>query len=184
LGRLASTTMRYRLTGVSLPWFGAQWERVPGDREVAEQIITFLENRRVLFGERHVEDHHYCLSSVNEIRHFLTAQIIAARSEDLRASLRAMRAAGRKFSDAAGPDARNFEPGWPSSNAFGLALGDLRTLMGIQIARIATQYDLDIEDDLATILPPEDKDDPSWIPGFLDSWIPGFLDSWIPGFLD
>ena len=160
--------MRYRLTGVSLPWFGAQWERIPGDREVAEQIITFLENRRVLFGERHVEDHDYCLSSVNDIRHFLTAQINAARSEDLRASLRAMRAAGRKFVDAAGPDARNFEPGWPSSNAFSLALGDLRTLMGVQIARIATQYDLDIEDDLATILPPHDEDDPSWIPGFQD----------------
>lgn len=160
--------MRYRLTGVSLPWFGAQWERVPGDREVAEQTITFLENRRVLFGERHVEDHYYCLSSVNDIRHFLTAQINAARSEDLRASLRAMRAACRKFVDAAGPNARNFEPGWPSSNAFGLALGDLRTLMGVQIARIATQYDLDIEDDLATILPPHDEDDPSWIPGFQD----------------
>ena len=40
--------------------------------------------------------------------------------------------------------------------------------MGIQIARIATQYDLDMEDDLATILPPDDKDDPSWIPGFQD----------------
>jgi hypothetical protein len=106
--------------------------------EVAEQTITILENRRVLFGERHVEDHHYCLSSVNEIRHVLTAQINAARTEDLRASLRAMRAACRKFVDAAGPEARNFEPGWPSSNAFGLALGDLRTLMGVQIARIAT----------------------------------------------
>ena len=160
--------MKYRLTGVSLPWFGAQWERVPGDREVAEQTITFLENRRVLFGERHVEDHNYCLSSVNDIRHFLTAQINAAHSEGLRASLRAMRAASRKFVDAAGPGARNLEPGWPSSNAFSLALGDLRTLMGIQIARIATQYDLDIEDDLATILPPDDKDDASWIPGFQD----------------
>jgi hypothetical protein len=59
-------------------WFGAQWERVPGDREVAEQTITILENRRVLFGERQLEDHRYCLSSVNEIRHVLTAQINAA----------------------------------------------------------------------------------------------------------
>jgi len=48
--------MRYRLTGLSLPWLGAQWERVPGDKEVAKQTITFLENRRVLFGERHYED--------------------------------------------------------------------------------------------------------------------------------
>jgi hypothetical protein len=87
---LASTLMRYRLSGVSLPWFGAQWERVPGDREVAEQTITFLEDRRVLFTVRSVVDHRYCLSSVNEIRQFLTAQISAADTEELEASLRAM----------------------------------------------------------------------------------------------
>jgi hypothetical protein len=158
--------MRYRLTGVSLPWFGAQWERIPGDREVAEQTITLLEDRRVLFSERHVVDHHYCLTSVNDIRHFLTAQISAAHTEDLQASLRAMRAACKKFADAAGPNAQNFKPGWPSSNALGLALGDLRTLMGVQIARIATQYDLSIEEDLAAILPPHDEEDLGWIPGF------------------
>jgi hypothetical protein len=163
---LASTLMKYRLSGVSLPWFGAQWERVPGDREVAEQTITFLEDRRVLFTARSVVDHRYCLSSVNEIRQFLTAQISAADTEELEASLRAMRAACRKFVDAAGPDAQNFKPGWPQGNALGFALGDLRTLIGVQVARIATEYDLPIEEDLAAILPPHDEDDLSWIPGF------------------
>jgi hypothetical protein len=158
--------MRYRLTGLSLPWLGAQWERVPGDKEVAQQIITFLENRRVLFGERHLEDEMHCVRSANEIRHFLTPQISAARSAELVESLRAMRAAARRFADAAGPDARNFRDSWGPANAFGLALGDLRTLMGVQIARIVTQYDLEIEDDLAAILPPRDEDDHGWIPGF------------------
>jgi uncharacterized protein DUF6650 len=158
--------MRYRLTGLSLPWLGAQWERVPGDKEVAQQIITFLENRRVLFGQRHQEDEISCMHSANDIRHYLTGQINAAHSADLMASLRAMRAAARQFVDAAGPNARNFQSGWTADNAFGLALGDFRTLMGVQIARIATQYDLTIEDDLAAILPPSDEDDPGWIPGF------------------
>jgi len=40
--------------------------------------------------------------------------------------------------------------------------------MGVQIARIATQYDLEIEADLAVILPLVDEDDPEWIPGFED----------------
>jgi hypothetical protein len=158
--------MRYKLTGLSLPWLGAQWERVPGDKEIAERTIVFLENRRVLFGERHFEDEMHCVQSANEIRHFLTAEINAARSQDLVQSLRAMRAAARRFVDAAGPDARNFRGGWASHNTFGLALGDFRTLMGVQTARIIKQYDLAIEEDLATILPPPDEEDLSWIPGF------------------
>jgi hypothetical protein len=159
---------RYRLTGLSLPWLGAQWERVPGDKEVAEETITFLENRRVLFGHRHFEDEHYCVASANEIRHFLTKQISAAHGRDLADSLRAMRAAARKFVDAAGPAARNFAGGFHANKAFGLALGDFRTLMGVQIASIAKHFDLEIEEDLARILPPPDEDDPNWLPGFGD----------------
>jgi hypothetical protein len=108
----------------------------------------------------------HCVQSANEIRHFLTAQINDAHGEDLVASLRAMRAATRKFVDAAGPNAQNFQHGWAPDNAFGLALGDFRTLMGVQIARIGTQYDLTVEDDLATILPPTDEEDLGWVPGF------------------
>jgi len=142
---------------------------VPGDKEIAKQTITFLEYRRVLFGERHCEDEMHCVISANEIRHFLTVKIGDARSRDLIESLRAMRAASTQFVDAAGPEARNFRHEWGAENAFGLALGDFRTLMGVQIARIATQYDLTIEDDLAAILPPPDKEDLGWIPGFADS---------------
>ena len=161
--------MRYRLTGLSLPWLGAQWERVPGDKEVAEHMITFLENRRLLFGERHLEDEMHCVRSANEIRHFLTGQISTARTSDLVESLRAMRAACRKFVDTAGPNVRNFRGEWQGSNRFALALGDLRTLMGVQIARLAKQYDLAVEDDLAGILPPPDEEDLAWMPGFDDN---------------
>jgi hypothetical protein len=140
---------------------------VPGDKEAAEITITFLENRRLLFGDRHAEDEMHCVQSANEIRHFLTAQIGAAHSKDLVESFRAMRAACRRFVEAGGPYARNFHvrPGWPD-NIFGLALADLRTLVGVQIARIAKQYDLSVEADLAAILPPPDEENLSWIPGF------------------
>lgn len=161
--------MRRRLNGLTLPWLGASWETVPGDKEVAKETIVFLENKRVLFGERHNEDGPYCLASANEIRHFLTGKISAARGKELADSLRAMRAAARRFADAAGPDARNFAGGWEPGSMFWLALGDFRTLMGVQIARIATQFGLAVEDDLMRILPPTDEDDPSFIPGFEDS---------------
>jgi hypothetical protein len=159
--------MRYKLTGLSLPWLGMAWERVPGDKEVAQLTITELENRRILFGNRHSGDEGYCVSSANEIRHFLTQQISAVKpGKDLANSLRAMRAACRKFVDAAGPGAENFHPGWPENSLFVVSLGDLRTLMGVQIARIATQFDLPLEEELASIVPPADEDDLDWVPGF------------------
>lgn len=158
--------MRRRLNGLQLPWLGASWETIPGDKEIAKGTIVFLENKRVLFGERHNEDGRHCLMSANEIRHFLTTQISAAHGEELADSLRAMRAAARRFADAAGPEARNFDGDWHPGNMFWLALGDFRALMGVQIARIASRYRLEVEEELMQILPPEDKDDPSFIPGF------------------
>jgi hypothetical protein len=38
---------------------------------------------------------------------------------------------------------------------FMLALGELRAHFGLQIAFLATEYGLDIEDELAQIVPPE-----------------------------
>jgi hypothetical protein len=158
--------MRRRLNSVTLPWLGAGWETIPGDKEVAKETIVFLENRRVLFGKRHDEDGPYCVQSAKEIRDFLTSKISSIRSKELADSLRAMRAAARQFTDEAGPGARNFAGGWHPGNTYFLVLGDFRTLMGVQIARIAARYGLEVEEELMQILPPEDKDDPSFIPGF------------------
>jgi hypothetical protein len=167
-----SRLMRYRITGFSLPWIGAQWERVPGDKETAERVLTFLEDRRVLFNDYHVEDERHCLQSATEIRGFLTEEIGEAHRKELVDSLRAIRAACRKFMDAGGLGAARFRPNhFPLSPEFMLALGDFRTLMGVQIARLAKQYDLDVEEDLARIFPPpdEDEEDLSWVPGFEDA---------------
>ena len=48
--------MPYRPTGIGGFGFSVNWEKVPGDEEVARQVITFLEDRRLLFGKRHGED--------------------------------------------------------------------------------------------------------------------------------
>lgn len=42
---------------------------------------------------------------------------------------------------------------------FNGALGELRGVIGLHLARIAAQYGLDIEDDLARILPGADDGD-------------------------
>jgi hypothetical protein len=163
--------MRYRLNGAGGFGFSVNWEKVPGDEEVALEVITFLEDRRVLFGWGHAEGEQYCVTSANEIRRFLTSELAHAKpGKSLAMSIRAIRAAFRQFVDAAGPDGCNFRypRGGRITPEFTLSLGELRSLVGLQLALIADQYGLEVEDGLAQILPPAIDDDPSFVPGFDD----------------
>lgn len=166
--------MTKRLTGISGPWGGLQWETVEGDKQVARRVINYLEDRRILFGNRHTEDQRHCLASALQIREYITKQINAANpGKTLEQTLKAMRAAFRKFVDAAGPDAIYFSSyhGSHQADPFSLALGDLRTSVGMYIAMIAGNFNIKVDDELASILPPDD-DDPSWLPGFDDQLRP------------
>jgi hypothetical protein len=162
--------MTYRPTGVGAFGISVNWEKVPGDEEVARRVVTFLEDRRLLFGDRHCEDELHCVHSANAIRGFLTEELAKAKDgRSLAGSLRAIRAAMRAFVDAAGPEARKFRyHQGRQTDRFSLALGQLRALVGWHLALIAEQYGIKVEDDLAQILPPAvtDHDDPSFIPGF------------------
>jgi hypothetical protein len=161
--------MRIRPTGVSLPaGFGLQWEFVPGDKEVARETIIFLEDRRVLHGPRYIGDEKECVHSVIQIRNKLTKLITAAKpGEGLEESLRAMRAVCARFVTQGGPGAVKFR-GLDGSgdNYFGHALRELQTAMGLYILLILEQYDLEVEERLASILPSGEDADLSWLPGF------------------
>jgi hypothetical protein len=71
--------------------------------------------------------------------------------------LRAMRTACRKFMDN-DPWRGSFQRGFSRQSSFDSALGELRGVFGIHIARLAAQYGLDVEDDLVSILPAQDDD--------------------------
>ena len=153
--------MRYRVNGFGAFGIGLNWEKVPGDEEVARAVISFLEDRRLLFGDRHMEDELHCVQSANEIRHFVTSRITEAKpGRSLEASLREIRRACRQFVERAGPNACNFRDRhfghW--TDAFSLALGELRATVGLHAALIASQYDLPVEPELASILPWEEDD--------------------------
>ena len=169
---VGGVVMPYRPTGIGGFGFSVNWEKVPGDEEVARQVITFLEDRRLLFGKRHSEDELDCVHSAIEIRRELTDELSRAKpGRSLADSLRAMRAATRAFVDAAGPGARNFRYHHGAmTDEFSLALGELRSLVGLHVAVIADQYGIEVEPDLAQILPPDVwiDDDPSFLPGFED----------------
>lgn len=159
---------RVRPTGFSLPTgFGFQWEYVESDKDVARTAVVYLEDRRLLFGERHLEDEYECLMSALDIRKRLT-ELIPAASPDggVERSLRAIRAACTQFVNKAGRNAENFR-GFhgAGTNPFGLAIGELRSLVGIQVEVLVRRYDFEVEEELLSIFPPPDQN-LSWLPGF------------------
>ena len=106
----------------------------------------------MLYGPFDFEVPNHCIQSVIEIRKFLTDELqdLPVRSK-LTKHLKAMRASCRKFLDAL-----------PSGRApqiiFLTALGELRAILGLHLATIAAQYELDVEDDLASIFPVPDAE--------------------------
>jgi hypothetical protein len=161
--------MGIEIVGLSGFGFGVDWQKTESDKQIARRLITFLEDRRLLFGERHLEDEMHCVASALEIRAFLTEQIMAAKpGKELEGCLRVMRSATRRFVERGGPNAREYrDRAGGSADLFGIALGDLRTNFGYQLAVILSQYPQDIEDDLAKILPPGDEpQELDWLPGF------------------
>lgn len=155
-----------RLTGISSPVLGVSWQPTELEVSAARRVVAFLEDRRVLYAPDELEMPSHCVHSVLEIRRFLTAEIGKLDSDsEFAASLRAMRTACRKFLDRAGVDGdertvlyANRRGHW-ASWIFYSALGEMRGAFGVHLARIATQFRLDVEDKLATILPEADLDE-------------------------
>ena len=154
-----------RLTGISTPLGGVSWQATELEVSSARRVVSFLEDRRVLYAPDEMEVPAHCVHSVMEIRRFLTSELgrLDAGSE-FAASLRAMRAACRKFLDRAGVDGSevtlyaNHRGHWSSWTFYG-ALGEMRGTFGVHLAQIAAHFKLDIEDKLAVILPEKDMEE-------------------------
>jgi hypothetical protein len=151
-----------RLTGISIPVFGVSWNPPEPQVTVARRVITFLEDRRVLYVPSEMGTPDYCVKSILEIRQYLMKELASQESStELVASLRAMRAACRKFLNTVGDERSEVvrfggHLGHWASWVFDGALGELRGVFGIHIARLAAHHRLDVEDELASILPIQD----------------------------
>ncbi|HEU0144345.1 MAG TPA: DUF6650 family protein [Nitrososphaera sp.] len=151
-----------RFTGFSCPIFGVSWNPVEAEVTKARRVISFLEDRRVLYVPSEVETPKYCVQSVLEIRRFLTEEIgNLSFDAELSKNLRGMRAACRKFLNTVENDDRDIvifanRQGHYANWIFIGALGEMRGVFGMHIAKIAIEYGIDVEDDLASILPEGD----------------------------
>jgi hypothetical protein len=152
-----------RVNGISCPIFGVSWDPGTADVEVARKVIAFVETKRVLFSTYTNEVPEECVTSVLEIRAFLSEMIGQGRiADELSGPLRIMRRYCVSFLDRVGAvepsdgEKRHLfrEPRWHMHDYFfGEALGEFRSGVGMQVAIIAASFGLDVEDDLARSLP-------------------------------
>lgn len=153
-----------RITGFSVPLFGLQWNPSKSERETVRAFLTFLEDRRVLYTPWHLEVEGEVERSVLAIRKQCN-ESLAELGEGSPAvwPIRMIRSACRAFLDEPRADFRNLYVrdygDFRAQAGFFTALGELRALVGIQVAALAVRYEIEIEDQLASIVPPEIRED-------------------------
>lgn len=148
-----------RLTGISCPIFGVSWNPPESERTKAIRIIRYLEDRRVLYVPSEMELPSHCVHSVMQMREYLTKELQSiAEDVQLFHYVKAMRISCRKFVDRMNfddPDSIRRCGHWGDclSWVFASALGEMRGTFGIMVAQVAATYGIDVEDDLAKIIP-------------------------------
>jgi len=155
--------IKERITGISCPVFGISWNPPVAECNTAKRIIRFLEDRRVLYNPSEMENPIHCVQSIFEIRKFLNTELQSlSEKSKLFDPIKAMRISCRKFLDKMNVEDDRFLDhastwGHWASWTFASALGELRGNFGIMISQIATLYGIDVEDDLASIIPEKDN---------------------------
>ena len=148
-----------RITGISIPVFGVSWNPPKLEKQVAEKIITYLEDRRVLYNPYELESPKHCVESINQIRSFLTEQLYDVdRDSELSLILRAMRDACRKCLDMVMNTNLHIENGYQMGGLgeqmiFFSGVGELRGVFGLLIAKVLVMHGIDCETNLIKILP-------------------------------
>jgi len=148
-----------RITGISTPVFGVSWNPPESSRTIVRRLVTFLEDRRALYADLHSEYGPWVEKSVLEMRIELTNTLKSSPDdEELTGTLRAMRAACRKFLDQMGPPHSRNRMFYPPEAMMWHALGELRGVFGFHLARLCAVFGIDVETELASIFPIPDEE--------------------------
>ena len=154
--RISLPDLSRRITGFPTPVFGVSWTPSAAEHAVVRGFLTFLEDRRVLFQPFLMEVEHEVHRSVHAIRQRCAEDLTKLDAQSRAVGpIRAIRAACRRFLDET-PD--EWSNRFHDSPSFFTALGELRGSVGVQIAILAVHYKIELEDELASIVPAGDED--------------------------
>lgn len=166
--KVAFRDLASRVTFSTPPIFGvsASWTPSEPERNHIRRLIHFLEDRRVLFVPYHLEEVQEVHHSVGDIRQQLTATLQALPEKSYAAaSIKAMRAACRAFMTGPRKEFKYINASWDdrpwdrrrggreSGPGFFMALGELRATFGMHLHALAVAYGIDVEPELAAIMP-------------------------------
>lgn len=153
--KIAFQEIAKRITGVSIPIFGIQWNPPESDRKVVRETFIFLEDRRALYNDYAHELEHEVAESVLAIRNELTEALKRlSEASEAEASFKAMRAACREYLDTTRCDGHR----WNGPFSFMTQLGRFRTIIGMHVAYLAVKYGVDIDGELSRVVPAELRD--------------------------
>lgn len=147
---------RYRMTGGSGPFGGAQWERRDDDREIARRVLNLLADRRMLWKDFSLEIEEHCVRSANLARDRLGTHLDNPEiGPALALRVQLLQRLSRDFVDEVGPAGAEWDRPWRpiGTDPLSVALGRLRALVGVTIGELAAEYHLDVSDELATLVP-------------------------------
>lgn len=147
-----------QITGIATPFGGISWaDRGPTETETVHTFILFLEDRRVLYNAMDLEVVSQVEGSIHEIRGQCTQTLQALPPKALAIiPVRNIRTAARRFHDDRHEEFRLFDSHHPrveGNPGFFTALGAFRATVGLHVAQLAAHYDIDVEGDLASVLP-------------------------------
>ena len=124
------------------------------DADIARRVITFLEDRRLLWVGMAFEIPEECFRSADAIRQAITHEMqTPGIGAELSAVLGQIRMLLADFMTRA-PRARRGAFGTPyDDEEFSIPLGALRAAVGERLAWIATKYGIAVDERLASIIP-------------------------------
>lgn len=160
--KVRSQSLASRLAGVSILGFGASWKAPESERIVVRDVVRALEDKRALYSQAVWEEPSHVVQSLFKIRDELTSGLKrVGDNSPAKDALRIMRASCRDFLTLT--SAKSYEQNrgmmrgdhmWEQKQFF-IELGKLRSVFGQQLAVLGYLYGVDIEEGLASILPPE-----------------------------
>lgn len=158
-----TASMARRITGISTPLGGMQWaDPGPSEKDIVRAFLVFLEDRRVLYNSMQLEVPQQVERSVHEIREECTRNLQRLGVNAFATiPIRTIREESRRYHDNCNEAFHNMVHDWDPDrhdrNRFGpgffTALGSYRATVGYQVALLAAHYDIDVEGDLASVIP-------------------------------
>lgn len=145
-----------RITGISVPLFGISWNPVDEEKRAARALLDFFEDRRVLYHPNEREGAEYCRQSVEKIREELTRSLkhfTSNKAADVVKQLKKFRRACRSFCDVVGRPGFDREDSVIQRSLLSQEISKLKKAAGPTVGALSIAYGVDVEDDLASIIP-------------------------------